>query len=832
MVFRRFSGVVGFLFLMLFFLSFRAYAARDSGQAASIPWSGYWWPFAYGGLATGFDYRGHPAPLEKYLMLTTGGSSGSAVDWYKAHYYDPDAESWWGLCPAFARAAIIEAYPVFPSSEENIVFRVGDKKGLLTLCHDDPSGVVYSNENPLTPMAFHYWLLYYIGDLHKAFTADLSLGTEVWYFPVYGYEMESFPSGLTEYVSVTIYYADDHVPPDYMGTFQRQKTYTYELYLDASSNIVGGSWTEASESDHPDTLAFKEVIGALNPYLDCEKIRAIARSKDDHLETPDNAPTRLLPGTHNLVLLNEDVYTLEGKPGDMVMLEITRQEGSAQEMRIEILDNEGAVVGEDILSQSGSSVEFQLDLENPPYSVFISQDDYELDPNIYSLTLDVQTAHVRHVPYVPKNGPWSGFALTNGSDGQAAEVMMVTAEDEGRPLHTVLGPLNLGPGQRYLVNFSDLPVRLHEYAQTDSLKLISSGAVEMVNLFANVGGPMAGFSGDAQVSDRLIISDAYDNDPWDPAYMMGAVINESFADTEVVCDVHSAEGRLMRTITQNISARGVMQVRPGLSPFSTLPDGGWMEVYADASPAELTGYQYLKTDEGGSHALDTTYALPVVSGVLYVQHVTPPVGPWQTLLTLINPNAEDNPVTIHPARNGEKTANDATLDLAPFEKRIINVSEEFEEAARESILEISGRYPLAGQVRYQADKGDGVSYPLLNSDSFKMEMIMPHAAYNNGRWYTGVGVCNPNSSTVSVLITPHDQDGQAMAAAEQGLVIDPGAYKVFTVYEMFPDDAADISFLKIRCMDVNTAGIGGFYLYGNAAAQNLEPRRLVSGGNM
>ena len=32
-------------------------------QAADIPWSGYWWPARYGGLSTGSDYRGHPAPL-------------------------------------------------------------------------------------------------------------------------------------------------------------------------------------------------------------------------------------------------------------------------------------------------------------------------------------------------------------------------------------------------------------------------------------------------------------------------------------------------------------------------------------------------------------------------------------------------------------------------------------------------------------------------------------------------------------------------------------------------------------------------------------------------
>lgn len=831
---RRFFVFVFFVVLLLLYFPGTIVASQGSGQASPIPWSGYWWPFAYGGLSTGADYRGYPAPLEKYLLLTTGNKTGLAIDWYKDHYYYPaDAEPWWGLCPAYARAAVSETYSILPSSHDNIVFRVGDKKGLLTLCHDDRAGVIYASGQ--TPVDFHFWLLDYIGSQHKAFTADMDAGTEVWYHPIFSYEMESWQSAQTEHVSVTVLYADDKVPPDYMGTRQRQKQYTYELYMDAEKSITGGTWTGNSISDHPETLSFPEVNGSLNPYLDCEKIQEIARAQDDFLERPDNPSTRLLPGTYNLVLLNEDAYMIQGAPGDEAMLEITRQDGSSQNMHIEIIDNDNIVVDEETLALSGSSARFRLAFENPPYRVVITQADYEIDPNIYSLVMDFAEAHVRQVPYISKYGSWIGFSLTNGSNDQAAEVMLVTCDTDRQPLHTVDGPLELLPGQKHTALFSNLPVRLHEYTDTDSLMLISDHPVNMVNLFASDSGPMAGFSNAAPTGSRLILPDVHDNEPWDSLYMTGAVANESFENADITCFVYSAQGVLTRTVSQSIAARGKFQIRPGISPFSSVPDGGWMEIVADDPQSKLTGYQYLRNSDSPINSLDTGFAQPVISDIMYVQHVTPSAGPWQTLLTLINPNADDNSIIIHPSHSSGDSATDVQVALAPFEKQVIDLSSNFGDLVQtglsRSILAISGDYPLAGYVTYAADNGDAANYPLLNSEAFKTELIMPHAAYNNGRWYTGVGVCNPNVYPVTVLILPYDQNGQSLIGTGEYLNLESGAYEVFTVHNMFSGLAADIAFLKIRSMP-DTAKIGGFYLYGNSAGQNLQPRKLVSGGNM
>jgi hypothetical protein len=830
MVIRRFLAIAFLLLPMFFFLS-DARAVPFSGMASPIPWSGYWWPFSNGGLATGFDYRGHPAPLEKYLLLTTGSASGQAVDWYLDRYYDPEAEAWWGLCPAFARAAVVETYAIFPSVHDNIVFRVGDKKGLLVLCHDDQAGVIYGST--LTPVDFHFWLLHYIGEQKKGFAADLDSGTEVWYFPVYGYEMTSTRYFRYEQVSVVIYYADDKVPPDYMGTRQRQKTYTYELYVDAEDNITGGRWTGDSVSDHPNNLSFPESTAPLNPYLDYAKIRDIARAGDDSLEMPGNAPARLLPGAYNLVLLNRDDYLIQGSPGDQAAMEITRQEGSSQAMDLEITDQSGASVWQQHLTYVDSPIRFYLTLENSPYTLSITQAGYETDPNIYSLTMDFQREYVRQAPYIPKNGPWSGFALTNGSALESAEVMLVTEDSNGRPIQTVFGPLVLGPDEKRLFQLSNLPIRLHEYADTASLKVISDQPVEMLNLFAPDAGPMAGFCNDAPTGSHLIIPDAYANELGDPSFMRGAVDNVSFVSADVLFSVYTAKGNLIRTIDQQIPSRGRLEIRPGSSPFNYVADGGWIDILAADPESSLTGYQYVSLISAKANTLDTLFALPVASGKLYVQHITLPNGPWRTRLILINPNKQVNPVTIHPSRRLKDTTADMAVTMAPFEKQVIDLSMDFGNAANRSILEISGAYPLAGYIAHAENNGDSAAYPLLTDDDFKTDLVMPHAAYGNGQWFTGVGVCNPNPYAVEVLAIPHNQDGQPMESIAEGLFLEPGAYEIFTVHQKFFKNAKEIAFLKFRSEEPEGSKIGGFYLIGNSVtAQNPKSAALVSGGNM
>ena len=333
---KRFPGAA-LLAILILLAVFPPCSYADSHEASFRPWSGYWWPVTEGGLGTGRDYRGRPAPLEKYNLLTTGVTSGEALSWYLDAFYDPEAPLWFGLCAGWARAASYERIDILPSSEENIIFRVGDKKGLLTLIHSNDIG--YAQDAPL-PEEFHEWLLTYIKDQGKAFVADLDPTEEVWSYPIYRYDMQTSRTGNVESVRVRVYFADDGVIPDYMGTQVRTADYTYDLFLDGGGAITGSQWTGDSIADHPDRLTFSLDVGTGFPGLDYQEIVRLAGSRDDFLER-GSEPVEIGPGTYNLILLDEDVYTIPSVPGDIVSVQIQREPGSLQNIAVVVADGNG-----------------------------------------------------------------------------------------------------------------------------------------------------------------------------------------------------------------------------------------------------------------------------------------------------------------------------------------------------------------------------------------------------------------------------------------------------------------------------------------------------------
>ena len=814
----------------VFFVRIDTVRSAQYVSADPVPWSGHWWPFVYGGIGTGLNYRGHPSPLEKYLLLTTGITSGSALDWYLENYYDPAADDWWGLCPAYARSAVVETYPVYPSVHNNIVFRVGDKKGLLALCHDSRDGVVYA---PATAVNFHFWLLNYLRDQKKAIAMDLGAGDEVWYFPVYAYEMTTVRGRLTEDVTVKIFYAA-HRSPDYRGTQEMEKgPFTYTLDLDAQGNIVGGQWT--GDSSHPKNLSFPENPGPENPYLspaDCETIRTIARARDDELESQSSVPPRLFPGTHHLVLLDPDAYQIEGRIGDQVRLDMLRENRSIQAMYVTLTDADDVLIWEHTFEMSDDPEEVRFVLENPPYLLEFFQDNYEEDPNIYTITMDYEGNSQGAIPYIPGGGFWAGISITNPSVNPADEVMMVAEDENGRPLHTVLGPLSVGPGEKMMTHFDNLSLHPHEYFLTESMTLISDQPVNMVNLFAETEGPMGGFEGPVPLGNKIVIPDIYSNEPWDPQYMAGAVSNESLEAAETVFNWYAANGDFTGSFSSQIAAGGRVEVRPGYNPFLSIPGGGWMEIYCKDPVVMLSGYQYINSQENQANIIETLYALPVTDAKLYVQHVTLPTGPWHTRLTLINPNPQKNVVVIHPLRSDGNIFADMTVILNPNEKKVIPLSQNFGSAVSRSILEITGNAELCGYVSYESQAGDAAYLSLLTQDDFKTELLMPHATSNTDRWWTGIGICNPNSYPLTVFVVPHDKDGEPLSTVGDDLRLLSGAYTVFTIKQMFPDVVQDIAYLKIFPEPQGAGVIGGLYLYGNIETPDLKMRTQVSGGNM
>ncbi len=788
--------------------------ASEAHEASDISWSGFWWPSSAGGLINGNGYRGHPAPLEKYEMLTRGITRGPLVMWFNRTHYNPNDDDWYGLCADWARAACYENIEILPSSENNIFFRVGDKKGLLTLAHTKD---MVERADGTKPENLHFWLLNYIKDQKKAFAADLDPSTQVWTYPIYRYSMESTIQGSKESVTVSIFYADDNVHPDYMGTKELGKTYTYDLFIDEDGGISGGEWTGWSIDDHPHGLSFPLSVGEVSPYLDYDEVVRLANSRDDFLEKPGES-VQINPGTYNLILMDEDRYVIECLPGNNISIELEKQNGSYENMVAIVSDSNGDEVKNTVVDYY-ESMFLTLTADNPPYTISITQNNYS-DPNFYTLKYDLRKSFSQRIPYIAKTGIWSGFALTNSSEAEVKGVTLVTGSENGHALQTVLGPLDMSPGEKKLFFFDDLPWRLHELADTYNLNLLSQAPVNLLNI---AGTGICFTQGEAKGS-RLIIPDTVP--PMTPGkFMFGEAANESFEDTVVMLRLYSGDGALSAESSEIINPRSSLSISPGSYPFYSMPNSSWIEI-AGSEDSILSGYQYVKS----GYRTEALFALPVRSSQKIVPHIPEP-GYWITTVTLINPNDQENKINFHLKLAGDDNTDDMNIVLGSYEKRVLELQDQF--GGREgdqfyhSILEISGEYPIAGYYTYStiSSKEDEASIQLIDQNDFRKTIILPHYAGNDGYWWTGVGVFNPSSFPVSVKIEPYDHDGNIMSSSEKYLKLSIGAYEVFDAGAFFKETASDISFIKFHAEEPGGL-IGGFYLYGSSSNE------ILCGANM
>ena len=129
------------------------------------------------------------------------------------------------------------------------MFYVGDKKGLLTACHQNDIDI---KANGTSPEVFHWWLLHYIKDNGVDFYADLAPGEQVWNYPVYRYEMEITDNGSEMNVICYIWYLD-FAEPDISENVIKSNRYTYIL-TKSGNEITGGRWTGNSVVKPPEQL--------------------------------------------------------------------------------------------------------------------------------------------------------------------------------------------------------------------------------------------------------------------------------------------------------------------------------------------------------------------------------------------------------------------------------------------------------------------------------------------------------------------------------------------------------------------------------------------------
>ena len=284
--------------------------------AGTKGWSGGYWASRKGGInirwnspsQEGFDYTSPSksqvakmslpelatlAPTEKYDLLT--GNYDYPMRALAATAASKHAPDWAGICHGWSPAALNhnEPTPKVLTNPEGIKIPFGssDIKALLSYYyafhHETDSshqvglrcffggwmGGAKACDDDLNPGAFHLVITNMLGLRREGFIADVDRFKEVWNQPVVGFKSKILADNLKPSkgaaesavkemkVSTEFFYADESDNSTWevaFGTKEQiisKKDYVYNLEIDASGAIVGGSW----ESDErPDFLWNKE----------------------------------------------------------------------------------------------------------------------------------------------------------------------------------------------------------------------------------------------------------------------------------------------------------------------------------------------------------------------------------------------------------------------------------------------------------------------------------------------------------------------------------------------------------------------------------------------
>jgi len=795
-----------FVLTLLCFFSGPVFAYTDSAEADIIPWSGYWWPTTSGGLATGLRYRGHPAPIEKYELIKDGRYPGAATTWELQNHYDPTAPGWYGLCHAWAAAAVMEDIDFKPSSYENILFYVGDKKGLISACHGSDLKDLASGS---APEVFHQWLLHYIKDNGLAFVADLDSSEQVWSYPVYKYSMEVTQSGSTQSVSCWIWYANDFVDPDFQGTEPLTEFYTYELYLNGDGEITGGAWTGTSVSNHPEFIFRPIAQVATNPYLEYGLIKEIAESRDDPFE--DSNPATLTPGAYQMVLLDEDDYRIPCNEGDTILLTLEALDDLGDGVVLDIRDGAGASV---FTARVDDREELSLLAENPPYRMVVSREEYG-GGGTYAVVLDLQTRYEYAIPWIQKGGAWLGWGLTNGGEYDCPHVTIVACRKGGGVMHTLTGPFVLTSGEKRTFQLSEFPIRKHEQADFYAIKILADTPLSVMSLNGINNQRMSCFNG-VKEGDTLIVPEITSSHNYTTQVWWG-VCNKGTAEEGITISLYSSGGLFVEQASAVLPGKAALNYAPSESPFQSNPDGGWVLIQGSDN-ARLEGYvSWIKSQGQKGESL---FALNHIGTRFFVPHLVYN-NLWKTEFTLVNLASLENRICMTLITEG--VMEEACLTLAPFEKRMFDLRQIFagvsEERFGRSCLQVDSVHEATGFFAYETATSLGY-YPLLAEEDAAYDLVVTHAAATQN-WWTGVGIFNLSPSPVSVAVLPYGQDGMLIADQVRDLTLNGYQKNVFCVGSFF--DAAriqDISFLKIH-VD-SGPGVAGLFMYGDTAYKVLS----------
>jgi hypothetical protein len=310
-----------------------------AGAAPATPWPSSYWPTFMDGINAQWN-PGQASPAEKYAkafglnvpdfertvsqangILSQQARRACATEEDCASLNDGSTcakrqgeekgfcvPKWFGICHAWAPAAMLETEPKCPVQVGDITFQPLDIKGLLTEIYDGAhvetvfTGARFNGKDnepdnrdqygryrdptqrDLGAGFFHVALTNILGLRNQSFIVDVAPGVEVWNHPVKSYEVleavELKPEDAAwDFFRTTTYpfnpvvqkimYVKNRfkwvvesnedgslVPTGRVEASVKTFDHEYLLELDDMGNILGGEWVADSMLDHPDFLWF------------------------------------------------------------------------------------------------------------------------------------------------------------------------------------------------------------------------------------------------------------------------------------------------------------------------------------------------------------------------------------------------------------------------------------------------------------------------------------------------------------------------------------------------------------------------------------------------
>jgi hypothetical protein len=326
-------------------LSYKLSSLPSSGSVDQVPWPGSYWPAYLDSINHRWAGAGTESAAAKYgrafgvsgveKQVSSGfgiGMCSSCRTCFSHSQCKSKVEAcarrpgetlgrciptWWGVCHAWAPAAILEPEPAGPVTTGGVTFNVNDIKALITLAYNKTDYKFVSlrcNENAskgevrydaygrptgddvecrdTNPGTFHVVLANYVGIRRESFVEDRVFDYEVWNQPVLSYKvLEEQPVSAAEAnklvgasgstykfntdaksfhrMKVQVVWvkeaeaapATDRALVPQVTKYSGVDTYSYVLELDGQGKIIGGEWLGTSKKDHPDFLWVPRAVG-------------------------------------------------------------------------------------------------------------------------------------------------------------------------------------------------------------------------------------------------------------------------------------------------------------------------------------------------------------------------------------------------------------------------------------------------------------------------------------------------------------------------------------------------------------------------------------------